>query len=550
MHELDDIALLRQYAEQKSEEAFATLVTRHIDKIYSVALRHTANPHQAEEITQAVFVILARKSSQLSEHVILEGWLYETARLTAMTFIRSEIRRARREQEAYMQNVLNENETEVWPQIAPLLDSGLAGLNETDRHAVVLRFFYGKSMKEIGAALGGSEDTARMRINRALEKLRKFFIKRGIASTTATLAGMISANSVQAAPAVLAKSVTAVALAKGATASSSTLTLIKGALKIMAWTKAKTAIITGAVVLLAVGGGTAIYETQWNLTTSGPAELKGKWMVGKKYELHMELNQSAETKSPDQSQPVKEGLKWTQDFNISVLKELPDGGRQLELEFVNEAMDESQAGRRVLSFDSAQSSAGNKYNRLAILGALVGAHLEYFTDAGGKVQTVEGVNELVNHITAVATPEQQEVFIGMFGGDNLKNYLLFGDWMPNRIMNVGENWSVKKDVVDNIGVLTVNMKLAFKNWEQHGDHTCAHIEETGNISSKSVSTASGAMVKIEKGRISGDIWFDPELGLAVGGNDNEDLILKITTRTQTMTKQTHNKSQWTLVDVQ
>ena len=122
--------------------------------------------------------------------------------------------------------------------------------------------------------------------------------------------------------------------------------------------------------------------------------------------------------------------------------------------------------------------------------------------------------------------------------------------MPNRIMNVGENWLVKKDVVDNIGVLTVNMKLTFKNWEQHGDHKCAHIEETGSISSKSVSTASGAMVKIEKGRISGDIWFDPELGLAVGGNDNEDLILKITTRTQTMTKQTHNKSQWTLVDVQ
>src|SRR5580704_722716 len=103
MRELDDIALLRQYSEQNSEEAFATLVTRHIDKVYSVALRHTGNPHRAEEIAQAVFVILARKSSHLSKHIILEGWLYETARLTAMTFIRSEIRRARREQEAYMQ---------------------------------------------------------------------------------------------------------------------------------------------------------------------------------------------------------------------------------------------------------------------------------------------------------------------------------------------------------------------------------------------------------------------------------------------------------------
>ena len=219
---------------------------------------------------------------------MLEGWLYETARLTAMTFIRSEIRRARREQEAYMQNVLNENETEIWPQIAPLLDAAMAGLNETDRHAVVLRFFYGKSMKEIGAALGGSEDTARMRVNRALEKLRKFFIKRGIASTTVTLAGAISANSVQAAPVALAKTVTAVAVAKGVAGSGSTLTLIKGTLKIMAWTKAKTAIVAGVAVLLAVGGGTTIYEIQskpqkdMTSAMSGvPAEMKITGGLGK-----------------------------------------------------------------------------------------------------------------------------------------------------------------------------------------------------------------------------------------------------------------------------
>src|ERR1700722_3444589 len=168
MQELDDIALLRQYSEQNSEEAFATLVTRHIDRVYSVALRHSGNPHSAEEITQAVFVILARKSKHLRKGVILEGWLYQTARLTAVTHIRSEIRRARREQEAHMQNVLNENESGVWSQITPLLDAALAGLNETDRNAVVLRFFYGKSLREIGTTLGANEDTTRMRVNRAL----------------------------------------------------------------------------------------------------------------------------------------------------------------------------------------------------------------------------------------------------------------------------------------------------------------------------------------------------------------------------------------------
>lgn len=129
MNEWDDNVLLREYVERESEEAFATLVHRHINKVYSVALRHTRNPHHAEEITQAVFVILAQKSRQLSPNVVLSGWLYHTARLTALTFIRSEIRRARREEEAYMQSLSNETEPDTWPQIAPLLDAAMGDLS-------------------------------------------------------------------------------------------------------------------------------------------------------------------------------------------------------------------------------------------------------------------------------------------------------------------------------------------------------------------------------------------------------------------------------------
>ncbi len=260
MQELDDSALLREYVERDSEEAFAALVTRHVNKVYSVALRLTGNPHSAEEITQAVFVILARKSRQLGKRVILSGWLYQTARLTAVTFIRGGIRRARREQEACMQTALNENESEAWMQIAPLLDAAMAGLNETDRHAVVMRFFDGKSIREVAAALGANEEAAKKRVSRALEKLRAFFAKRGVSSTTAIIAEAISANSVQAAPVALAKSVTAVAMAKGATAGGSTLTLIQGALKIMAWTKAKTAVVAGAILILATGTTTVVIK--------------------------------------------------------------------------------------------------------------------------------------------------------------------------------------------------------------------------------------------------------------------------------------------------
>ena len=245
MQELDDIALLRDYVENGSEAAFAMLVGRHVDRVYSVALRHAGNPHQAEEITQAVFVILAKKARGLRQGVILEGWLYQTARLTAVTQIRSEIRRARREQKASMQTIPEENENDAWSPIVPLLDGALAGLNETDRNAVVLRFFYGKSLREIGTVLGASEDSARMRINRALEKLREYFLRRGVVSTAAVIAGAMSANSVQAAPVALAKLATAAALAKGAAGSVS---VAKGVLKIMAWTKVQTTIV-GAVIV-------------------------------------------------------------------------------------------------------------------------------------------------------------------------------------------------------------------------------------------------------------------------------------------------------------
>jgi uncharacterized protein (TIGR03435 family) len=250
----DDMELVREYSAHQSEIAFATLVSRYVNLVYSTALRQVRDPHLAEEITQAVFIIMARKAGSLTPKTILPSWLYRTACFAAADALKAKHRRERREQEAYMQSLENEPQSndEAWSQIASLLDPAIAGLGENDRRAVVLRFFENRSMAEIGEAMGMNEDTARMRVNRAVEKLRKFFVKRGVVSTTAIIAGAISANSVQAAPAALATSISAAAITKGAAASASTLTIIQGALKIMAWTNAKTAIVIGAGVLLAV----------------------------------------------------------------------------------------------------------------------------------------------------------------------------------------------------------------------------------------------------------------------------------------------------------
>jgi len=260
----DDMLLLRDYARNHSEDAFATLVSRYVNLVYSVALRQVGDPLLAEEITQAVFVILARKADSLGDKTILSGWLCRTARYASANALTIQRRRQRREHEAFMQSQFTQSPSgppgqseavagETWRQIAPLLDHAMEQLGRKDHDAVVLRFFEGHNFRDVGVALGASESAAKMRVHRALEKLRKFFTKRGVRSTAAIIAGAISAHSIQAAPAALAKSVTAVAITKGAAASTSTLALINGVLKLMAWAQAKTAMTAGMGALIAIG---------------------------------------------------------------------------------------------------------------------------------------------------------------------------------------------------------------------------------------------------------------------------------------------------------
>jgi RNA polymerase sigma factor (sigma-70 family) len=258
----DDMTLVREFAANQSEPAFAALVERHIALVHSAALRQVGDMHLAEEITQAVFIILARKAASLGTKTILSAWLYRTTRYAAADALRARRRRQAREQEAHMQSILNQPDTDAWAQLAPLLDDALAELGETDRTALVLRFFENKTTREIAGALRMEEAAAQKRVVRALEKLRAVFVKRGVTLTATVIAGAVAANSVQAAPAGLAVKVSVVA-AKGAAVTTSITTIVKGALKIMTYAKLKLALGLTAGILLA-GGATTLVISQTN----------------------------------------------------------------------------------------------------------------------------------------------------------------------------------------------------------------------------------------------------------------------------------------------
>jgi RNA polymerase sigma factor (sigma-70 family) len=221
----DDAELLRCYAEERSEEAFAELVRRHLGLVYAVALRKVGgDAHLAQDVAQGVFTDLARKAAALSQRAVLTGWLFTSTHYAAAKAVRSAQRRRTHEQEAQLMRELTSDSTSAidWERLRPVLDDLIDELDERDREAVLLRFFEGREFAQVGAKLNLSTDGARSRTERAVEKIRASLVRRGVTSTAAAV-GFALANQVGAsAPMGLAANVTSTALAGAAAAGIST----------------------------------------------------------------------------------------------------------------------------------------------------------------------------------------------------------------------------------------------------------------------------------------------------------------------------------------
>ena len=210
---MDDRDLLREYVAHRSEAAFAGLVNRYVNLVYSTAVRMVNDGAMAQDVAQAVFIKLAQKADTIRTGDALPGWLYRTTHSQAANTIRAEQARRRRETEAMNQAELNSEPALAWSAIASDLDEAMRSLSDAEQNAVVLRFFEGQSWREVSLALATSEDTAQRRVSGALEKLRGHFVRRGIAVSASVLALTLTTNAVQAAPAALGTSLTTGALA-------------------------------------------------------------------------------------------------------------------------------------------------------------------------------------------------------------------------------------------------------------------------------------------------------------------------------------------------
>lgn len=224
----EDGELLRQYVEENSEPAFTALVQRYFGVVYAAALRQVRDPHEARGVAQVVFTSLARHAAALRQRTVLIGWLYTTTRYAAAKALRAERRREVREQRALTMDEIARDPGRVsdWDQLRPVLDESLNELAEPEREAVLLRFFQGRSFAEIAAPLRLSEDGARKRVDRALDRLRSSLARRGITSTPAALAIALASSPAVAAPGGLAAAVASSAFAAGQAAALSPLAFL------------------------------------------------------------------------------------------------------------------------------------------------------------------------------------------------------------------------------------------------------------------------------------------------------------------------------------
>lgn len=347
----DDAELLRRYAADKSEAAFSELVRRHLTLVYAVALRRVGgDTHLAQDVAQQVFIALAHSAAPLSRRAVLVGWLYTTTRFKAAQTVRGERRRQAREREAStMHENASSDSTSLadWEKLRPVLDEAIDELDERDREAVLLRFFEGRGFAEVGARLRLTENAARMRVERALDKLHSLLAGRGVTSTSAAL-GLALANQAGATvPGGLAASVTSAVLAGSATSAGGSLVTFMGIGKLQMGVAAVLAIASTAGWMTETREASALHDelAQLRRENGAVAEMRGEnaRLAHSAGEGEVARAQAAElARWRDEAAALRTKLAAVSDRTAAVKTEI---GRKPSLPFTGQFFEASQVDR-------------------------------------------------------------------------------------------------------------------------------------------------------------------------------------------------------------
>jgi len=255
-------------------------------------------------------------------------------------------------------------------------------------------------------------------------------------------------------------------------------------------------------------------------------ELKIKWTVGKKYIQHMEMSQ--DNKMNAAGRPMEQTMTMSSDYSIAAQKELPGGGCVLDMEFVGQKIQSAMGGQTMVSFDSATDPANDGKNPIApTFRKIIGLHVQYETDAGGHVQKVDGVDELVERMGG-NTP-QGAMVKSMLNEQTLKQYADFGRGLPDHPVRIGDTWPMNMEIpMGQIGKLAINLNYTFTGWDDHDGRKCVKLNYSGTVTSKPVTTTSQMSFNIDNGKMSGTTWFDPDAGVVVENNSTQNMNMKIT----------------------
>jgi hypothetical protein len=251
---------------------------------------------------------------------------------------------------------------------------------------------------------------------------------------------------------------------------------------------------------------------------SGPVELKLKWTVGSRIEQRMDVVQNSEIFIPRMPKPMKQEMTMGQEFALSVLKERPGGGYELELEFLGNQMMVMMGERTVVNFDSQGESTDDNNPLAATFRKMVGARIKYLLDASNKVEKVEGLHDFRKRITTGAPNEAVAIFNSTFTEDYFKQMVNYAQNLPPKAVSIGDSWPVQIEMVlGPLGTMVVDLKYTFKGWDKREKRNCALLEYAGTINTKPGRGAGplGMSISIEDGKSAGKSWFDPAAGLFV-----------------------------------